>query len=63
MFGLTKREQRWKAEQAAAELLVELSRIKIDALVQVALVKASRDAEIIELQKQVAMLQAAKEKT
>lgn len=31
MFGLTRREQRWKAEQKAAETLVELARVVVDA--------------------------------
>jgi hypothetical protein len=31
MFGLTRREQRWKADQKAAETLVELARVVVDA--------------------------------
>ena len=40
MFGLTKREQRWKAEQKAAELLVDLARTVIRARTEVEIAEA-----------------------
>jgi hypothetical protein len=47
MFGLTKREQRWKAEQRAAELLVGLaqSTVRAAADVRVAEANAERTAD------------------
>ena len=44
MFGLTKREQRWKAEQKAAELLVDLARTVIRARTEVEIAEAHTDA-------------------
>lgn len=49
MFGLTKREQRWAAEQKAAELLVTLT---------VEIVKASQAQELAELRIELAELRA-----
>ena len=45
MFGLTKREQRWKAEQKAAEVLAGLAAIAIkeSALLRVAELQADAD--------------------
>lgn len=42
MFGLTRREQRWKAEQQAAELLVGLASIAIQAAATVNLAELQR---------------------
>ena len=46
MFGLTYREQRWKAEQQAAELLVVLARCVTDARIEEAKVDASELARL-----------------
>lgn len=45
MFGLTKREQRWKAQQKAAEVLAGLAAIAIkeSALLRVAELQADAD--------------------
>lgn len=58
MFGLTRREQRWKAEQQAAELLVGLATAAINARVQIAIAEAQsdRDKELAELRAEVAAL-------
>ena len=57
MFGLTKREQRWAADQKAAELLVGVvvAAIKADAEVETAKAK-SRIAEIDALREKVSEL-------
>jgi hypothetical protein len=44
MFGLTKREQRWKAEQQAAEVLVGLVGTLAQAASQVSVAEAQTDA-------------------
>lgn len=41
MFGLTKREQRWKAEQQAAELLVGLAKAAVRAVADVRIAEAN----------------------
>lgn len=41
MFGLTKREQRWKAEQQAAELLVGLAQVIVRAAADVRIAEAN----------------------
>ena len=46
MFGLTYREQRWKAEQQAAESLVVLARCVTDARIAEAKVDASELARL-----------------
>ena len=58
MFGLTKREQRWKAEQQAAELLVALAQTAIKAKADIAIAEAnaSRDEEIKALRAEIAAL-------
>lgn len=60
MFGLTRREQRWKAEQQAAELLVRLAVAAINAKAQIAAAEAqsNRDKELAELRAEVAVLRA-----
>lgn len=52
MFGLTKREQRWKADQEAAELLVALvsTAIKARAEMDVAESNAKAIADTLELE-------------
>ena len=45
MFGLTKREQRWKAEQQAAEVLAELAGTALRAAADVRVAEAKTDAE------------------
>lgn len=45
MFGLTKREQRWKAEQQAAEVLADLAKTVVQARAQVAMAEAQTDAD------------------
>ena len=44
MFGLTKREQRWKAEQHAAEVLAGLAGAALQAAAQVRVAEAQTDA-------------------
>ena len=45
MFGLTKREQRWKAEQQAAEVLVGLVAVTVQAAANVRVAEAQTDEE------------------
>ena len=45
MFGLTRREQRWKAEQQAAEVLAALAGTAIRAAADVRVAEAKADAE------------------
>lgn len=45
MFGLTKREQQWKAEQRAAEVLATLAGIVLRAAADVRVAEAKTDAE------------------
>jgi hypothetical protein len=45
MFGLTKREQRWKAEQQAAEVLAALAGTALRAAADVRVAEAKTDAE------------------
>ena len=61
MFGLTKREQRWKAEQQAAELLVGVAVAAINAKARIAEAEAlaGNSAELAALRKEVAELRAA----
>ena len=44
MFGLTRREQRWKAEQKAAEILVALVSTVVTATAQIRTAEAATDA-------------------
>jgi hypothetical protein len=44
MFGLTRREQRWKAEQKAAEALVPFAVAAVQAAAQVRAAEAQTDA-------------------
>lgn len=54
MFGLTKREQRWKAEQQAAEVLAGLVGTLAQAAAQVSVAEAQTDAaELARLRVQV----------
>ena len=61
MFGLTKREQRWKADQAAAELLVSLAQTAIKAKADIAIAEANnaKDDEIKALREEINELKAA----
>lgn len=45
MFGLTKREQRWKAEQQAAELLVGLAQVVVRAAADVRMAESNAELE------------------
>ena len=45
MFGLTKREQRWKAEQQAAEVLAGLVATTVQAAAQIRVAEAQTDAD------------------
>jgi hypothetical protein len=56
MFGLTKREQRWKAEKEAALALVELARVSLEATAQVEVARAAADEG--RLHKRIAELEA-----
>jgi cell division protein FtsB len=58
MFGLTKREQRWKAEQQAAELLVGLAQTVVQANAEIRIAEAN--AELERLRKENAELRAAR---
>jgi nitrate reductase cytochrome c-type subunit len=49
MFGLTRREQRWKADQQAAELLVSLATTAVRASAEVRVAEAKTDASEMEL--------------
>jgi cell shape-determining protein MreC len=44
MFGLTKREQRWKAEQQAAEALLGFGAVVIGELAAIKVAEAKADA-------------------
>jgi hypothetical protein len=57
MFGLTKREQRWKAEQQAAELLVGFAATAVRAATDVRIAEAH--AELEKLRKENAELRAS----
>lgn len=48
MFGLTRREQRWKAEQKAAELLVNFATNVVQARAQADIAKATIDRQELE---------------
>ena len=60
MFGLTRREQRWKAEQKAAETLVQFATaiVRARADVEVAVAARERDAEVAHLRAELAELKA-----
>ncbi|MFN8756582.1 MAG: hypothetical protein ACK5YB_13710 [Burkholderiales bacterium] len=45
MFGLTKREQRWKAEQQAAEVLAGLVAVAIRGVTDARIAEAQVDAD------------------
>ena len=65
MFGLTKREQRWKADQQVAELLVSVGIAAIQAKKEIAIAEmqannnAELRAEIASLREQLAKLAPA----
>lgn len=44
MFGLTKREQRWKAEQQAAEVIAILAAVAIRCVADARIAEAQTDA-------------------
>lgn len=46
MFGLTKREQRWKAEQEAAELLIDLVKVVVVAVATVEVARAKSQKQL-----------------
>lgn len=48
MFGLTRREQRWKAEQKAAEALMPMLAATVQAAAQVRVAEANTDATELE---------------
>jgi len=50
MFGLTKREQRWKAEQAAMQLLVELTKSVVESLAAARIAEAQAEAERLRIE-------------
>jgi len=56
MFGLTKREQRWKAEQKVAEALIPLLSATIKAAADIRVAEANE--EIARLRAEVARLTA-----
>jgi hypothetical protein len=45
MFGLTKQEQRWKAEQQAAETLTAFASVALQAAAQIRVAEAQTDAD------------------
>jgi hypothetical protein len=45
MFGLTRREQRWKAEQQAAEVLAGLAAVAIRGVADARIAEAQFDAD------------------
>jgi hypothetical protein len=60
MFGLTKREQRWKAEQRAAEVLAALAGTAMKAAAEVRVAEAQADAaELARLRTEAASFQMA----
>lgn len=64
MFGLTRREQRWKADQQAAELLVSLASVAIKARAEIDVAEANAKAvadakELEELRAENLRLKAA----
>ena len=60
MFGLTRREQRWKAEQKAAEALIPLIAATVQAVAEIRVAEANTDAaELERLRAEVARLTAA----
>lgn len=59
MFGWTKREQRWKAEQEAAELIAGLAAVAVRANADVRMAEAMADAaELRRLRAENAKLRA-----
>lgn len=48
MFGLTKREQRWKAEQQAAEVLVAITGVALRAAADIRIAEAKNNADELE---------------
>lgn len=56
MFGLTKREQRWKAEQQAAEAVLGFAQAVVQAHAEVRIAEANAEAERLRLR--VAELEA-----
>jgi hypothetical protein len=60
MFGLTRREQRWKAEQKAAEALIPLIAATVQAAAEIRAAEANTNAaELERLRAEVARLTAA----
>lgn len=55
MFGLSKREQRWEAEQKAAKLLISFAASVVKACAEIQIAEAKNDtAELIKLRAEVA---------
>jgi len=59
MFGLTKREQRWKAEQQAAELLVGLAVAAIKARAEIAVAETNAETERLRAENEALRTQLA----
>lgn len=58
MFGLTRREQRWKAEQKAAETLIPLIAATVQAAADIRVSESNTDAaELERLRSEVKRLQ------
>ncbi len=64
MFGLTRREQRWKAEQKAAETVVGLVAAVVRAAADVRIAEANEAVakELAQLRKENEQLRAAQKK-
>jgi hypothetical protein len=62
MFGLTRREQRWKAEQKAAETLVPLIAATVQAAAEIRVAEAAADAELERMRTEIARLSACLKK-
>jgi hypothetical protein len=59
MFGLTRREQWWAAEERAAKMLVALAQTALTTRAQVEIAEAQTDAaELVRLRAEVSMLRS-----
>ncbi len=56
MFGLTRREQRWKADQEAAAPLVSLASTAILANAQIQVAEAHANSEVTALREEIVEL-------
>lgn len=57
MFGLTKREQRWKAEKHAAELLTSLAQTTIKAAADIRVAEAAAEQHSSKVEELTAQLE------